>query len=200
MPHGIDNGGMKARDNPFRSELVESVSFLNADEDDETRLSRLADMNWRGLILGNHGSGKTTLLENLHDRLRQDGRSVQLLNTDGHRRVNMETFNTFFDTLKPEDTILLDGIDYLPARAWWKLRGFACMGLVATGHRTGRLPVWVHRSTSVRLLSQIVSRIAPAQADELSDVLPGLFAKHQGDIRLCLMALYDRYAKKGIPC
>ncbi|MBL8849862.1 MAG: hypothetical protein JNG89_09265, partial [Planctomycetaceae bacterium] len=67
-------------------------------------------------------------------------------------------------------------------------------GLVVTLHRSGRLPTLIDCRTSSDLLESIVARLAPDDVDHLRGELPALFHRHQGNIRLCLRSLYDRYA------
>ena len=54
-------------------------------------LDRLADLGFRGALVGPHGSGKTTLLEDLEERLAADGwRIVPLRLSRERRRLDRE--------------------------------------------------------------------------------------------------------------
>jgi hypothetical protein len=61
---------VKARENPFRSERIESIPYIFPEDDSwELLLRRLGALGFRGAICGPEGSGKTTLLEELGRRV-----------------------------------------------------------------------------------------------------------------------------------
>jgi hypothetical protein len=71
---------MKARRNPFRSERVEGVRFrFLGDGTWDGLMARLAELGYRGAIVGSDGSGKTTLLDELAPRIAGAGFGVRRL-------------------------------------------------------------------------------------------------------------------------
>jgi len=64
---------MKARDNPFSSDRILGIRYRLQDLTWEQLWLRLADMDYRGALVGPQGSGKTTLLEDLASALGERG-------------------------------------------------------------------------------------------------------------------------------
>jgi hypothetical protein len=167
---------MQARDNPFRSERIETLRYRFEGDSWEGLLARLAALGYRAAIVGPHGSGKTTLLEELEARLKAAG---------------FNTRRTLPRRPDPGDILLLDSAGLLSPHKWFRIRRRATRahGLVITDHRSGRLPTLIRCGTSPALLRELVSELGPVPHD-----LDALHAKHCGDVRRVLRELYDRCA------
>ena len=195
---------MRARDNPFRSERVESLAYRAPGFDWARLLARLAAQGGRGAIRGPQGSGKTTLLHELGERLEGAGYTVRRLRPDpDDRSLARRQLRELTTGLGPDVALLLDGADRLGWSQWQALRRGSreAAVLVVTTHRSGRLPTLYRCSTSVELLRELVAELAPvemlpeARGDD--DWASALYARAGGNLRLALRELYDR-AVRGI--
>lgn len=188
---------LRARDNPFRVERMLSIRFAPLDASWDELLSRLQSLEWRAAICGAEVSGKTTLLEDLAARLQATGRRTRWLQLRREIRPSARgLMKQFLRAAEPDEVLLVDGAEQLGALSWRSLQRRAGRhpGLIITTHRSGRLPTLIECRTSIALLESIVVRLAPDDMDELREDLPALFRRHDGNIRLCLRSLYDRYA------
>ena len=92
--------------------------------------------------------------------------------------------------------VLVDGSEQLGVFGWRRLlhatRRARC--LIVTLHRPGPLPTLIECRTDAALLRDLVSEIAPPDAANIGSGLEDLFQRHEGNIRLCLLELYDVYA------
>ena len=171
-----------AHENPFRPERTDALAPL-IDEPLEVLLARFASQGHRGVLVGPHGSGKSTLLRTLAPhlgcvtwlRLRQDL---------DHNRTALAALPGRIDGI-----LMLDGLEQLGPLAWWRVQRRAT-GILATSHRSGRLPTLRQHRTSPALLGQIIDALGEPRPDDLDQ----LFAHHMGDVRACLRTLYDRAA------
>ena len=191
---------MRARDNPFSTDRVLTVRYRFYDGTTwETLLARLAEMNWRGAVVGPDGSGKTTLLEDLQPRLRERGfavRSLRLTATDN--RFPRGFLARALAGIGRDDIILFDGADHMPRLAWTRFarRTRPAGGLVITSHRAGRLPTLIECSSTPRALDDILAALVGDDAARLRNVGRRLYEKHRGNLRDVLRALYDLYAAR----
>lgn len=187
---------LAARDNPFRMQRIEALRYRLDDGGWRRLLTRFAANRWRGVLVGPHGSGKTTLREEIGRRLRADGWVVRELVLGDDRVVAWPDLRALLDGGDARTLLSLDGLDRLGALMWWRLKRAAhgIGGILATSHVAGRLPTLHRHHTSVSLLRELVEELVPHRVP-----LPGwserrcdeLFARHRGDVRACLRALYD---------
>lgn len=187
----------RARDNPYRTDRVLQVRYrFEQDDDWERLLQRLEDLRWRAAIVGPEGSGKTTLQEDLADRLAAAGRPIRWL------RLNRDNRGTaakqVCDVLRNPDSqtlVFVDGGEQLRPLLWWRLRRRSLRfgGLVITAHSPGRLPTLFECRSTLRTLEWIASRLAPSGQSPPPAALEDLFARHAGNLRLCLRELYDHW-------
>lgn len=186
-----------ARFNPFRSECVTRLAFRNPAFDRAGVLARWEASGRRGAIVGSHGHGKTTLLDECLADLTAAGEIVLREKLScGQRRIP----RSFLEKVRMESSrhavVVLDGAEQLP---WWRWRRFVrslrqSQGCLITSHRDGQLPCLAFCDTSVELLLDLVTELqGPLSAEQKAD-LDQLFHTMQGDIRLCLRELYERYS------
>jgi hypothetical protein len=160
---------VRARDNPFASDRVESLRYrLPAGLTWDELLQRLAALRFRAALVGPHGHGKTTLLEDLAPRLTARGFRVRTVTLrQDERKVDWQRFRS----LGPDDFLLLDGAELLGRPAWLRVR-LSCRragGLIVTSHRPG---------------------------EELET--GELFARHGGNVRMAFWEMYDRARPAGL--
>ena len=178
---------MRARDNPFASDRVESLRYRLPDGLTwEDLLQRLADLRFRAALVGPHGRGKTTLLEDLAPRLTNRGFRVRTVTLrQDERKVDWKQLRS----LGPDDILFLDGAELLGRFAWLRVR-FHCRqagGLIVTSHRRGLLPTLLQCETTPELLAGLVRELT---GEELQT--GDLFARHGGNLRLVFWEMYDR--------
>lgn len=188
---------MRARDNPFRTERILAVRYRLPPGGAEALLARFEALGRRAALVGPQGSGKTTLLEDLAPRFRGLGFTVHELRLDlDAPRFEAAFLDRLFASVGPKDVILLDGAEQMTRDEWARFdRGTrAAGGLLITAHGPGLLPTLLETATSPDLLSSLVDDLLGERASEVRDLLPGLFERHDGNLREALRELYDHYA------
>jgi hypothetical protein len=180
---------MKARENPFRSECVDALSYRAEGFSWEALEADLDALRGRGAIVGPQGHGKTTLL------LEWSGRcegAIVLRVGKGRRFLEPEQRSKLRDCAGRR--VFVDSVEQLTFAGWLELRWRArrAGSLVVTTHRTGRLHTLLECRTSRKLLDELVSELDGAHGD-----CPGLWEKHGGNVRTALSELYVRKAAAG---
>ena len=187
-----------ARANPFRTERLEALAFQPQGTTWPALMRRLAALHYRAAIVGPEGSGKTTLLDQLATHLRKQGHHVRHARTNAHGDLwGCTSLADWAASLSPADTVLLDGADHLPRRAWRRLarRTQTGRGLIATTHRHGMLPTLIVTRTSPALLRELVrDMVDETTFAHLESRLAGIHAQHRGNLRMALLSLYDAHA------
>lgn len=188
-----------ARTNPFRTERILTVRYHPLDTDWNALLTRARDLEHRAAICGPEGAGKTTLLEDLVKRFHSAGQSTRWLQFRRDTRATARRqLDAFLAAASQDDLLLIDGAEQLGTLDWHRLnrRSHQHAGLIITTHTPGRLPTLIECRTTTPLLESIVAQLVPDDVARLSDDLPALFARHHGNLRLCLRELYDQYAAR----
>ena len=189
---------MRARDNPFRSERLETVRYRLADGSWDDLLSRLERLHYRAAIVGPRGSGKTTLLGDLAPRLRARGfRCPELFLNEETPCFEQGFLYRLWTEIGPRDVLLFDGAEQLGPLGWprFRLASRRAGGLVVTSHRAGLLPTLVRCATSPELLEGVLTELVGELTPELQRTARSLYDDHRGNLRDALSALYDRYAE-----
>jgi hypothetical protein len=187
---------MKARENPFASDRVESLGFRFPPRLSFPKLlERLKEQHNVGAIVGRHGSGKTRLLEELFPHLQEAGYQPQLfrLSSESGMRDKERMVAELRKVVKP-GFILLDGAEQLTTRLWLPLRAAASQaaGFVVTVHRVSRLPMLIECETNEALLQDLVEELCGAPLMPFD--AENLMLRHHGNLRDCFRELYDRWA------
>lgn len=178
---------MKARENPFRVDRVLTIRYQPQGWTFNELMDRLAQLKYRGVIVGPEGSGKTTLLEDLEAHLGTRNLTVKFLRlNEAHRTIG----ESFFESIRPSDVICFDGCEQLSDRAWrsFEKRTRHAAGLIVTTHSPGRLTTVAQCSTNPALLREIIARLV---GPDYSVDVESLFARRRGNIREALRELYD---------
>lgn len=179
---------MRARDNPFSSDRVESLRYrLPEGLTWDGLLERLATLRFRAALVGPHGRGKTTLLEELAPRLTRRGLRVRTVTLrQDERSVDWKRFRS----LGPDDVLFLDGAELLGRLAWLRVR-LSCRragGLIVTSHRAGLLPTLLECRTTPELLGELARELTGEELETAE-----LFARHGGNLRMAFWEMYDLY-------
>jgi hypothetical protein len=182
---------VRPADNPFASHRIDRLGFRAHGFGLSQLQARLHRLGGRAAIVGPEGSGKTTLLEEIADDLREPAVLVRLPGSCS--RPWATAVAQLPATLTGEHTVLVDGGEQLGPVAWKRFvrRISEAGGLIATLHRPGRLPILVECHTDLELLRQLVAELAPDHAPDLDPLLPDLFSRHDGNLRLCFRELFD---------
>jgi len=184
---------VKARDNPFRSDRVESVAyrFVDATTWDQL-LARLDALQFRACVWGAEGSGKTTLLDELVRRFLSARFRIHLFTA----RSQQPPAGLLETSWTGEDLVIVDGADLLKraSLARLKKRTEAAGGLLITSHFPGLLPALYECRTSPQLLREVVAELIGADAARRL-LLDQIYRDHAGDLRRALRRLYDLYAE-----
>ena len=182
---------MNAATNPFRTECVTALPFVPQGESWAQLFSNLEALGYRGAIVGPCGSGKTTLLESLVSHLEEKGFQVHFYRLDTQTRHMPRHF--WKKSWQMSDALLLDGAEQLAVWEWqrlkWKTRG-AC-AFIITSHHEGQLPTWLRAETSPALLAMLCVQLGVTLTDE---EVEAIYRTHEGNIRECLLHLYDSMA------
>lgn len=180
-----------AATNPFRTERLEALRFRL----DEAGWRRLLDhggrLGWRCALVGPEGTGKTTLLLELERRLASRFHSIRRIRAALHAPPSHDAVDQALSDVTAEDLVTVDGAEQFSPWRWWRLRRRVPGALLITSHRPGLLPtLHVHRSDAA-LLADLIRELTGTDAD--ADA-PRLLAQHDGNLRSCLLACYDRWA------
>lgn len=192
---------IKARENPFRTERVESLLLFRPEwigDSWAAILDRWDSLGRFAAIVGPHGSGKTTCLESLHPILEARGYNVQHLKVNSFRMEDLSL-------VQPKSVVLLDTVGL--QRGWKSSRGFGwarwrfwrelrsrvkrCAGLIETRHQRGVRPVLLRTRTTASLLGNCIRTVHDSHG--LSEVeVARLFRRHRGNLRDALRECYDQ--------
>ncbi len=189
---------MKARDNPFAVERIQTIRYRPLHTTFDRILARLHELNYRAAIIGPEGSGKTTLLEDLQEMLRQKGLRANLIFVNDTSRFDSPACRRLLSELTRDTLLLLDGADLIRRSDWSLLKRHTithAYGLVITSHRRGLLPTLIECTTSAALLQEIVAELLPQDHPLPPEFLDRLYTRHQGNFRACLRELYDFYSQ-----
>jgi hypothetical protein len=180
--------------NPFSTRYVRpgALPYLFPDGVTcQTLLDRLQQNQGRGQITGAHGTGKSTLVQALLSALTKAGRSYQLVEL--HDRQSWLPPHAWL-AIRRNGILIIDGYEQLN---WWNrfwVR-FACCclgsGLLVTAHTNVGLPTIWHTEATPELAEQIIDRLDNSK--HVSEGVPQLLARHQGNLRDVLFELYDRH-------
>ncbi len=183
--------------NPFATRFIRpgAIPYLFPPAIDATRLvARLAELGWRGAIVGPHGSGKSTLLESLRPELVRAGRQVvHFALHDGEHSLPPTPRES--RTWNRETIVIVDGYEQLSAWNRWRLerrqRRLGC-GLLVTTHGPTRLPELYRTVIDCEKFERIVERVAGDERCLISaDDIRRAFSLHGPNAREALFALYD---------
>jgi GTPase SAR1 family protein len=189
---------MRARDNPFAVERIQTIRYRPVNTTFDEILARLHELNYRAAIIGPEGSGKTTLLEDLQEMLRQKGLRGNLTFVNDTAHFDSPACRHLLSELTRDTLLLLDGADLIRRSDWSLLKRHTithAYGLIITSHRRGLLPTLIECSTTSALLKDIVTDLLPQGRTIPAEYLNRLYTRHQGNLRTCLRELYDLYAK-----
>ncbi len=185
-----------ARHNPFATDRLDTVPFRFSLGDWEENLQRLAKLNYRAAIVGQRGSGKSTLLRELVKQLPKVGQPVSYLNLPLEKTAHGKLLAAGLASAFRGAVLLVDGMERLSLVNRFRIMRETkyLPGLVATQHRTGRLPTWIHCQTSVTLLREILQDLQLSQP-EIIAAGEQAFLRARGNLRDTLRELYDLYAR-----
>jgi hypothetical protein len=188
---------MKARDNPFAVERIQTIRYRPLHTTFDQMLSRLRELNYRTAIIGPEGSGKTTLLEDLQPLLERKGLRTRLVFVNDTSGFDSPACRRLLSELTQDTLLMLDGADLIRRWDWSLLKRHTithAYGLVITSHRRGLLPTLIECSTTPTLLKDIINDLLPQGHTVPTELLDSLYLRHQGNLRTCLRELYDLYA------
>lgn len=188
---------MKARENPFAVDRVQTIRYRPLDATLGEILARLRELSYRGAIVGPDGSGKTTLLEDLQRALEAEGLATRMVFVNDTSPLPAPACRRLLSELDRDEIVLLDGADSVPRSCWSLLKRRTVLhaaGLVITSHRPGMLPTLIECTTSLELLREIVADLQPFNRPVPPDLLASLYIRYHGNLRDCLRALYDLHA------
>ena len=189
---------MRARDNPFAAERIQTIRYRPLHTTFDRMLARLHELNYRAAIVGPEGSGKTTLLEDLQKILQQKGLRANLIFVNDTSHFDSPACRHLLSELTRDTLLLLDGADLIRRADWSLLKRHTithAYGLLITSHQRGLLPTLIECSTTPALLKDIVAGLLPPGRTISADFLNSLHQRHQGNLRACLRELYDLCAE-----
>ena len=188
--------------NPFSTRYVRpgALSFEFPPETSAARLvDKLADLNWRGQIIGPHGSGKSTLLAALVEELGRRGHAVRCYELhDGQRRLPSRPLREIAGS-EPE-LCVIDGYEQLSwlsrARLKWSLARRRA-GLLITAHLDLGLPVLMRTEVTSDLARRLVARLLEACNGEIKTAdIDAAWQNSGGNLREMFFELYDAFESR----
>jgi len=185
---------LRPADNPFASHRLDRLGYRPQGTTWPEILARLESLGFRAAVVGAHGMGKTACLEELGRRLGRQGMEARL------ERAQPEPGRTWAGLRRlgprPRAVLLLDSAELVGALEWPFVRRQArrWRGCVVTAHRKGRLPTLLESRTSPELLAELVAELAPGLGLDQAVDLRSLWSAHRGDLRACLLTLFDHCA------
>ncbi len=196
---------MRARDNPFTVQRLQTLRYRPAQGPTEsmrweTLWLRFDALGRRAAVIGPEGHGKTTLLSEMARQWRSEGRDVRHARLRrGDRWLRAGERRLLFRDLEAHSLLIVDGADQLapPARWLLKLRSRRAGGLLVATHQSSFLPTLWSCETSPRLLRALLAELGIDEDHRHGPGAEELFARHGGNLRHALAALYDVYA--GLP-
>lgn len=185
---------MRARDNPFGIERLEGIRFRAAGRSFEQLMAELEQMAYRAAVVGADGSGKTTLLGQIAEYLSGRGLGARSIFTSLDEPFSRQQRRAFLAELGAGEIVLLDGADHLSGLAWRAFKKSVLRkagGLIITSHKPGLMPTLLECETTENLLAELVEELLAGKEGMDGIDLPGIYNRHNGNIRDCLRHLYD---------
>jgi hypothetical protein len=193
--------------NPFATRFTRpgAIDYLfPPGQSAESLVDRLRSSGWWGEIVGPHGSGKSTLVAALVPALKAAGRNVlrYVITPDGGDRPECLAPAGAFAfvaglTLDADTQLILDGYERI---SWWWRRRIQVLcrkrgaGLLVTVHQSVGLPPVLQTDPNEQLAQRIVEKLLPPGDNIITRAdVSAAFAKHNGDLRETLFALFDVY-------
>lgn len=181
---------MLARENPFRSDRIESLRYEMPNAEWDDLFARFQAHGRRGALVGPEGVGKTTLLEDLAPHLRRMGLRPRFIRLNRHRADWKTLRNGLGGEAPATDAILLDGAEQLSGLQWlfFKWRTRQAGAVVITSHVAGLLPTLRVCPACETLFGEFVARLSGNACDGID---PGqVFRAHGGNMREAFRTLY----------
>ncbi|MCG6158084.1 hypothetical protein [Rubinisphaera margarita] len=186
-----------ARFNPFATEHLVKIRYQFETDSLEGLIGQLDAMNRRAALVGPEGHGKTTLQREIAAHYESRGVTVHWIRLTRDRRVlPTGAIPELRRILKADDLLCVDGAEQMNWWTWRKLiRSLpAETGCLITTHQPGLLPTLRQCETTPELLDRIVAELLRSGFPDWKIPTKDVFARHRGDLRLCLFELYDAYA------
>jgi len=179
---------MKARDNPFRSSVIDNLPYVIEEGALSAIVERYKENSFRGALLGPHGSGKTTLLGEIECLLQSEGERVYRCRVRRNEHVVLPTILE-----KSQGAhLFIDGYDELTVSdrlfLWWRSGGLK--GLLVTTHSGCFLPVIEECLPSPVVFARLLSRIVNTEVKEVLPLALHLHRLHKANLRDAFEELY----------
>jgi hypothetical protein len=189
-------------ENPFCARRIkpgEIPFFFEPGQSAQSLVELLRENQWRGQIVGPHGSGKSALLACLLPLIELAGRRPLLIALhDGRRSLPKGIFRNA--PRDPDTLVIVDGYEQLAPWNRFLLKR-RCrrgqFGLLVTAHAPAGFPDVYRTSATLALAQRIVEHLQQGHAPRVAPAdVAEQFARHSGNIRETLFALYDLYQSR----
>lgn len=181
---------MLARENPFRSDRIESLRYEMPVAEWDDLFARFQAHGRRGALVGPEGVGKTTLLEDLAPHLHRMGLRPQFIRLNRHRADWKTLRNGLSGGATETDAVLLDGAEQLSGLQWlffkWQTRQAGAV--IVTSHVTGFLPTLRVCPPCEKLFGDFAFRLSGYACAGIDPV--AVFRAHRGNMREAFRTLY----------
>jgi len=162
-------------------------------------VERLAQMKYRGALVGRDGAGKSTLLQDIKEYFDRQGRAHKMVFVSEDIAVGWKQIKEVLESKPQKAIMLVDGADHLSKICWIRLKRWVIrndMGLIITSHHQGMLDTLMECRTTVELLKEIVGEFMKESEPVADEILEQLYRKHDGNVRDALRELYDLFSHK----
>lgn len=185
---------MKAKDNPFRSSILDSLPFIFNKGNMNTIINTLEHNNWKGAIVGPKGTGKTTLLEQIGETL--TARGFKITTVRGEKLGILKLIAYFFKR-QPNSILLIDAAENLSIFSSLLLTPAAFLqgGVLITAHQQSLMPTLYICEPSLETLYYLTSLIIGKSNTIDRHYLQFLFEENHGNLRNVFIKLYREFAE-----
>ena len=157
-----------------------------------------------GQIVGPHGTGKSTLLKAIIAEIRRQGETViEVVLRDKQRKLPPELHERLRELRNEVFVLTIDGYEQLSffeqLRLIWIRARHRC-GIIITAHRpAGGWPILYETSPSLEMLERVLRHLLKGETLISAKFLDRLYKKHNGNLRLILLDLYDEWEQRHKP-